>query len=52
MGSPKDYVPIPESEPSALVRASVIGRVNPNEVAEVIVFVRAAEVGYPNRPCA
>src|SRR5581483_2222117 len=47
MASPKDHVPIPESELPALPQTSVIGGVNPNEVAEVTVFVRAGRSAAP-----
>jgi kumamolisin len=40
MASPKDYVPVLDSELPPIPGAAVSGLVNPNETAEVAVFVR------------
>jgi kumamolisin len=40
MASPKDYLPLPDSELPSIPRASLIGRANSNEMAEVLLFVR------------
>jgi kumamolisin len=42
MPTPKDYVPVSDSELPPFPGASVIGAVNHNETAEVTVFVRAS----------
>jgi kumamolisin len=47
MASPKDHVAIPESELPVVPQSSVIGRVNPNEVAEVTLFVRSSPSATP-----
>jgi kumamolisin len=42
MASPKDHVPVPDSELPPVPGASIASRVNPNEIAEVTLFVRAS----------